>query len=241
MNDESSINHCNDGEEVRGQYSNSLPTSAVGVPFRVIERDALPLAERSDEELMLAHAKGLDAAFSEILRRHHKPVLNYVNRMVQNYHIAEELTQEVFMALVKNAQRYVPTAKFTTYMYTIASNIVSKEWARRKRRSRLFCILSYFGHSKEKGEEFDPVERAADPQPDAGMVLERTEIAAAVDRALKKLPKHQREAFVLRRLQDVPYEEIANIMNTPIGTVKSRVVRAEHALRPLLSAYREYV
>jgi RNA polymerase sigma-70 factor (ECF subfamily) len=75
---------------------------------------------------MLEHARGSEEAFEELVRRHQRGVLNYMYRMVQNRQIAEELAQEVFVALVKNAQRYEPMAKFTTYLYAIASNIVSK-------------------------------------------------------------------------------------------------------------------
>ena len=88
----------------------------------------------TDEQLMLDHGNGSEEAFAELMRRHQRGVLNFVYRMVQNRQIAEEITQEVFLALVKNAQRYTPTAKFTTYLYTIASNMISKEWLRRKRR-----------------------------------------------------------------------------------------------------------
>src|SRR5690242_17632273 len=70
----------------------------------------------TDEDLMLEHGRGSEAAFAELMRRHQKGVLNFVFRMVQNRQIAEEITQEVFLALVKNARRYKPTAKFTTYL-----------------------------------------------------------------------------------------------------------------------------
>jgi RNA polymerase sigma-70 factor (ECF subfamily) len=208
--------------------------------LRVIQSDGLPISERSDEALMLDHGAGNEAAFEELVRRHQKPVLNFIYRMVQNRHIAEELTQEVFIALVKNGQRYQPTAKFTTYMYTIASNIVSKEWLRQKRRPKLFSLTAMLG---KRGEEdaFDPLEHVGDERANVQDSFQRGEIGEAVKAALKSLPEHQREAFVLRRFQDLSYEEIANITDAPIGTAKSRVVRAERALRPLLERFREYL
>lgn len=210
-------------------------------PFRVLSPDGAPVRERADEDLMLDHAAGSEAAFGELLRRHQKGVLNYMFRMVQNRQIAEELTQEVFLALVRNAHRYEPLAKFTTYLYSIASNIVAKEWSRRKRRPRFFSLSGLWGGGKDSEDEFDPLEHVGDENANVLAAFQRGEVTEAVNAALKALPEHQREAFVLRRFQDLSYEEIAEITDSPVGTAKSRVVRAERALRPLLERFREYV
>jgi len=209
--------------------------------FRVVDPAGLPLNERSDESLMLEHGRGSEEAFEELVRRHQKGVLNYMYRMMQNRQIAEELAQEVFLALVKNAHRYEPMAKFTTYLYSIASNIVSKEWVRAKRRPRLFSFSSLWGGKDSDLDPMDTVEQIGDERACVLASFQRGEVSEAVNRALKHLPEHQREAFVLRRFQDLSYEEVSEITNTPVGTVKSRVVRAERALRPLLSRFREYV
>jgi len=198
------------------------------------------LRDWADEDLMLEHGRGSEAAFAELMRRHQRGVLNYVYRMVQNRQIAEEITQEVFLALIKNAQRYKPTAKFTTYVYTIASNMISKEWLRRKRRPRMLSLFASWAGNGED-ETFHPLHQLSDDGADTEETYRRDEISAAVNRALKELPDHQREAFVLRRFQDLSYKEIANITRVPVGTAKSRVVRAEQALRPLLTEYREYL
>lgn len=212
-----------------------------GSQLRVVDREGPPLSERSDESLMLEHGAGSEPAFEELVRRHQKGVLNYMYRMVQNRAVAEELTQEAFMALVKNAQRYQPTAKFTTYLYAIASNIVSKEWLRAKRRPKLFSLSSFWSRKNQDNEEFDPIDHVEDERACVLEEFQRTEISEAVNAALNEIPDHQREAFVLRRFQQLSYEEIAAVTNTPVGTVKSRVVRAERALRPLLAKFREYV
>lgn len=209
--------------------------------LRVIPKTGAPPREQCDEALMLAYAEGDEAAFAELLRRHQRGVLNYIYRLVSDRQTADELTQEVFLALVRNAKRYQPTAKFTTYLYKIASNLVSKEWARRKRRPLLLSLSERFRRRDSDPEEYSPLEHVADVRANTADRLEQTEITEAVNRALRSLPDHQREAFVLRRFSDVPYEEIAEIVNAPVGTVKSRVVRAERALRPLLEAYREYL
>ncbi len=220
--------------------TNIVALRAEAAPFlRVVDPGPLPLSQRADETLMLEHGQGSEDAYAELVRRHQKGVLNFIFRMVHNRHIAEELTQEVFLALVKNAQRYEPTAKFTTYLYAIASNIVSKEWARQKRRPKFFSLSSWF--NGEDDCDFDMTEQMPDDKMNVMAAFQRGEVSEAVNAALKQLPEHQREAFVLRRFQDIPYEEIAEILDVPIGTAKSRVVRAERALRPLLMRFQEYL
>lgn len=208
--------------------------------LRVVEPGAGPLSEWSDEALMLEHGKGSEAAYAELVKRHQKGVLNFTFRMVNNRHVAEELTQEVFIALVRNAQRYQPTAKFTTYLYTIASNIVSKEWARQKRRPKAFSLSSWW-NSAEGDDDSDPLEQLCDERSNVLLALQKGEISEAVNEALRHLPEHQRETFVLHRFQEMSYDEIAAVMEVPVGTVKSRMVRAERGLRPYLERFREYV
>jgi len=210
------------------------------VPLRVVDPEGVPLRERGDESLMLEHGRGSEEAFEELVRRHQKGVLNYMFRMIQNRAVAEELTQEVFLALVKNGSRYEPRAKFTTYLYAIASNIVSKEWLRAKRRPRLLSFSRFFGR-RDGDDDYNPLENANDEKACVLSAFQRGEVTEAVNEALGHLPDHQREAFVLRRFQDVSYEDMAAITNAPVGTLKSRVVRAERALRPLLAQFREYV
>ena len=220
--------------------SKRLNAPQVGETLRVVETGEVPIADMGDEDLMLKHGRGSEEAFAELLRRHQRGVLNYVYRMVQNRQVAEEITQEVFLALVRNAQRYKPTAKFTTYLYAIASNMVSKEWLRRKRRPKLFSLFApWSGQSDD--EAFHPLSQVCDEKADTLRAYKKTEVSEAVNEALQHLPAHQREAFVLRRFQDLSYNEISEITKVPIGTAKSRVVRAEQALRPLLAEYREYV
>lgn len=210
-------------------------------PFRIIGPEPPPVSERPDETLMLDHGAGSEPAFEELVRRHQKPVLNYIYRMVRNRQVAEELTQEVFLALVKNAQRYRPTARFTTYLYKIASNIVSKEWARSKRRPRLLALWAPWARNTNDADDFNPLEHLPDTRQSVEASFARQEVSEAVNTALNQLPPHQRQAFVLHRFQQLSYEEVASITNTPVGTVKSRVVRAERALRPLLAPFREYI
>lgn len=208
--------------------------------LRVVEPDEVRVADMGDEDLMLEHGRGSEEAFAELVRRHQRGVLNYVYRMIQNRQIAEEISQDVFLALIRNAKRYKPTAKFTTYLYAIASNMVSKEWLRRRRRPKVFSLFAPWSSNSED-EAFHPLSQIKDEKSDVAHAFRKGEVSDAVNAALKHLPAHQREAFILRRFQDLSYKEISAITRVPIGTAKSRVVRAEQALRPLLAEYREYV
>ena len=230
-----------DGPKDMAEGLHSLASVRRVNPFRVIEPEGLPLRDRNDEDLMLMHGEGSEEAFEELVRRHQKGVFNYMHRMVQNRHIAEELTQEAFLALVKNARRYEPTAKFTTYLYAIASNIVSKEWLRAKRRPKLFSLTSLWKSKSNQDDDFDPLEHLADARVSIAEDFEHIEVSEAVNEALQELPDHQREAFVLLRFRNLSYQEISDITDSPVGTVKSRVVRAERALRPLLARFKEYL
>ncbi|MFP6581190.1 MAG: sigma-70 family RNA polymerase sigma factor [Candidatus Hydrogenedentota bacterium] len=225
-----------------GKETNKKLKPQAGTHLRVLERNAtLPLEDMSSEDLMLEHGKGSEQAFELLVHRHQKQIMNYIYRMVQNRQVAEEIAQEVFLALIKNAGRYQPTAKFTTYLYTIASNMISKEWQRRKRRPVLMSLFGNWGNCDSDGSTFHPLEHVADEKADTVGKYRQVEVSRAVNEALEHLPAHQRESFVLRRFQDLSYNEIAKITGVPVGTAKSRVVRAERGLRPYLERFREYV
>jgi RNA polymerase sigma-70 factor, ECF subfamily len=209
----------------------SLP--AAGTP--------VPLSDMDDDALLAAHTAGSEPAFEELVRRYQRSIFGYIFRMLQNKHIAEELTQEVFLALVRNAERYQPQGKFSGYLFAIASNKIHKEWEQRKRRPKFFSLSFWSGDSNTEDSGNMPLDTIADSSACVETAFEKCEISDAVNEALKHLPEHYREAFVLRRFQDLSYEEIAEITDCPVGTIKSRVVRAERGLRPHLERFREYL
>ncbi len=200
----------------------------------------LPLAETEDDALMKLHQEGSEAAFEELVRRYQRNVFSYIYRMLQNKHIAEELTQEVFLALVRNSDRYLPQGRFAAYLFAIASNKIHKEWEQRKRRPKFFS-LSFWNGNEGENEGQTPIESLRDESACVLSAFKRNEISTAVNEAIQHLPEHYREAFVLRRFLDLSYDEIAEITDCPVGTVKSRVVRAERGLRPHLERFREYI
>ena len=199
------------------------------------------LQEMDDDALMQGHQQGSEAAFEEIVRRYQRSIFGYIYRMLQNKHIAEELTQEVFLALVRNADRYESQGKFASYLFAIASNKIHKEWEQRRVRPKFFSLS--FWSSSPDGEtgEPTPLEVLSDDKACVVSAFKRGEISDAVNEALKHLPEHYREAFVLRRFMDLSYDEIAEVLDCPVGTIKSRVVRAERGLRPYLERFREYI
>lgn len=199
------------------------------------------IQEMDDDAVMAAHQQGSESAFEELVRRYQKSIFNYIYRMLQNKHIAEELTQEVFLALVRNADRYENQGKFASYLFAIASNKIHKEWEQRRVRPKFFSLSFWSGSSENEGDDTTPLEVLSDDKACVLSAFKRGEISDAVNEALKHLPEHYREAFVLRRFMDLSYEEIADITDCPVGTIKSRVVRAERGLRPYLERFREYI
>lgn len=211
----------------------TTPLALVGAPQ--------PLSEQDDDALMHAHQQGSEAAFEELVRRYQRNIFSYIYRMLQNKHIAEELTQEVFLALVRNVDRYEPQGKFAAYLFAIASNKIHKEWEQRKRRPKFFSLSFWSNSDSNDDDAREPLESLSDGKACVVKAFKRNEVSQAVNDALKHLPDHYREAFVLRRFLDLSYEEIAEITDCPVGTIKSRVVRAERGLRPYLERFREYL
>ncbi len=148
-----------------------------------IREKSVPLSEWADEDLMLIFGEGNEDAFGELVRRYERNIFNYMFRMVHNWHIAEELTQEVFMALVSSVTRYQPTAKFSTYLYSISSHIISKEWSRQNRRPRFFSLSQWWhsgDSSNDNSHEWNPVEHHADPRLNVWHEAKCTEVSEAI-------------------------------------------------------------
>jgi RNA polymerase sigma-70 factor (ECF subfamily) len=211
--------------------------------LRVISERGQPTdySVQDDDTLMLAYQQGSEEAFEELVHRYQRSIFSYVFRMLQNRHIAEEVTQEVFLALVRNSDRYAPQGKFSSYLFAIASNKIYKEWEQRRRRPRFFSLSFWNNDNASSDGGLSPLDVLDDKNACVEKACERSEISKAINDALKHLPTHYREAFVLRRFQDLSYDEIAEILDCPVGTIKSRVARAEKGLRPYLEKFREYL
>jgi len=186
----------------------------------------------SDHELLAAIRDGDEAAFQEIVRRYRNPITNFVYRMLDDYDRAVELSQETFIRVYMSASRYQANYSFSTYIYRIASNLAISELRRRKRR-KFVSLFSPFNNEDGEPVEIDPPD--ANPLQDEAMI--ENERRRAVARAITSLPEKYRAAIVLRDVEGMSYDQIAETLNLSEGTVKSRINRARNLLKEKLSAY----
>ena len=195
---------------------------------------ALPI-EASTEELDDHHLisrirEGDEFAFQELVRRYRNPITNYVYRMIDDYDRAVDLSQETFVRVYMSVERYQATYSFSTYIYRIAHNLAITELRQRKRR-RLIPLPTFF--SDKESEEIE-VELPDDRQIQADAALIADERRAAVTRAIASLPEKYRAPLVLCDLEEKSYDEIADVLGLPTGTVKSRINRARNLLKEKL-------
>lgn len=183
-----------------------------------------------DVALMMRVKTGDHAAFEELMGRHQNMIVGTVAKMLGNASDAQDIAQQVFIRLWKAAPRYKRKAKFTTFLFTITRNLVFNESKKRARRKT---------YSLEEREEnsFSQIAADASRTPDAETL--QTELQSAVDRAINALPAKQRMAVILRRYENMSYEEIADVLETSISAVKSHLFRARTDLRESLSHYLE--
>ena len=168
------------------------------------------------------------AAFEELVSRHQHAVIGTVAKMLSSPNEAEDIAQQVFVRIWKSAKRYQVKAKFTTWMFTITRNLVFNEMRRRQRKPAVSM--------NEREEEFHiatPDESVATP---AEATLQN-ELEEAVDAAIQALPEKQRMAVVLRRYEELPYDEIAGILELSLPAVKSLLFRARSQLKENLQRY----
>ena len=185
---------------------------------------------KSDNELMLAFQKGDESAFTILFDKHVKGVLNLLFRYVRDRFIAEDLSQEVFLRLYRYRDKYKPTAKFTTFLYTITTNL-ALNYIRdnKKRKMALFSALSANDTSTELSMQI-PNPKSYEPS----FNLEQEEMQRLVLESLDKLPDNQKIAIHLSKYLDMSHEEIAGVMKITSPAVKSLLSRARDNLRKIL-------
>lgn len=185
---------------------------------------------RSDAELMLACKGGDAGAFTELVHRHQRPLLNFFYHLVWDRQQSEDMTQEVFLRLHSHASTYEPQAKFTTYMYRVARNL----WIDRLRSAAVSPKPVSLDAAADADGEDSLGSRVSRREPGPLENLERAELQKRVRGAIEKLPEGLREVVVLGELHGLPYQEIASILSIPVGTVKSRMHAAVSRLRELM-------
>jgi len=191
-------------------------------------------AQSSDdaEDVRLMHlvAGGDTRAFEELIERHQALVAGTVARMLGSNADVEDIAQQVFIRVWKSAGRYVAKAKFTTWLLKITRNLVFNEMRRAKRHPHLPVQI------EPEAEEI-PLKDEQTQAPDA-MLLE-TELQSAIEKAIGQLPETQRMALVLRRYEELSYDEIAEVLDLSVPAVKSLLFRARTELRDRLRDYLE--
>jgi RNA polymerase sigma-70 factor (ECF subfamily) len=188
--------------------------------------EAVAALER-DAELMLRVREGDDTSFGLLLDRHRAPVVHFLYRMVQNDAVSEELAQEVFLRVYRSRANYVPTAKFTTWLFRIATHL-ALNWIR--------------DGKKEKGQEsldeelLDGVQRQVaveQPTVEQSMVYEVK--LREIREAIGMLPEKQRAAVMMHKYEELEYSQIAKALNCSESAVKSLLFRAYETLRARLA------
>jgi len=189
------------------------------------------LAYKSDEELVRLFTEGKERAFQELMERYSKKMLNYINRIIYDRDRAEDLLQDTFIRVYRNIDRFDTRRRFSTWLYTIATNLAKNE-LRSVRRSPLLFFQHIFFHKKYK-LIFEALDQAAKPDDQ----LYRSQLRELIVKAVKKLPEHHRLIFTLRESEGKSYEEIAEILDCGTGTVKSRLNRARKNFARIIEPY----
>ena len=186
--------------------------------------------DAEDVRLMQLVAGGDTTAFEQLIERHQSLVAGTVARMLGSNSDVEDIAQQVFIRVWKSAGRYVARAKFTTWLLKITRNLVFNEMRRAKRHPHLPVQI-------EPNAEEMPLKDEATASPDATLL--QTELQQAIENAITLLPETQRMALVLRRYDELSYEEIADVLDLSVPAVKSLLFRARTELREHLKDYLE--
>ncbi|MEX0593276.1 MAG: sigma-70 family RNA polymerase sigma factor [Balneolaceae bacterium] len=180
-----------------------------------------------DESLMKRFQEGDEQAFSELVNRYQDRLHNFLFRYTRNRQDCEDLAQETFIRVYRKRDSYKPIARFSTWMYTIALNLARSEF-RKQKKMQLVSIHEDPADSDSREMVFESVEVQPDRALENKMDMERLEDA------LDQLTEEYRDAVVLRDIQQLSYEEIAEITETPMGTVKSRINRGRIQIQELM-------
>jgi RNA polymerase sigma-70 factor (ECF subfamily) len=201
------------------------PPHSIGIPISNI---AATSADENDAELVAASQGGDQDAFAQLVQRHQRRVFNLVFRMLQQYEEANEVTQETFLAAWQGLSSFRGDARFSTWLYRIAYNCCLKQLEQRKKDKALNAAIQ----AEHLLDHADKEERAS-------TVLEIHDFQNLVREHLSMLPAKYRVVLVLRHLQEMTYEEMAEILTIPIGTIKTHLFRARNLLKERLETFEQ--
>jgi RNA polymerase sigma-70 factor (ECF subfamily) len=189
----------------------------------------------TDNDLVREFIGGNDAAFTQLVTKYKDGLTNYLNVMVGDYEIAVDLSQETFLRVYKNIGKYSHIYQFSTWLYRIATNLAIDEMRYRKRRGQVFYRNVWGNRQGNDGEgpEFEISDVRRGPRDE---VL-RKESGQVIGEAIRSLPEKYRTAFIMKEVQELPYETIAQVLKCSAGTIKSRLHRARELLQRKLENY----
>jgi RNA polymerase sigma-70 factor (ECF subfamily) len=201
-----------------------------------IKRAVLPattirekLRALDDAAVVGAFLGGEDRAFEELVERYQSRLLNFIYRTIGDREKAEDLVQEVFIRVHRHLHRFDRTKKFSTWAYTIASNLAKNELRNRSRNPLvLFQAIKANWEDEDRPLQFEDTTARPDD------MYRKRHLRELVEDTVAKLPEHHRQVFVLRELEGKSYEEIAEITECNLGTVKSRLNRARNAFASII-------
>ncbi|MFN8645748.1 MAG: sigma-70 family RNA polymerase sigma factor [Gemmatimonadales bacterium] len=194
------------------------------------------LVSLSDQEIVALAKEGREAAYRELIRRYERPVFSLILRMVRDRQLAEDLAQETFIKALNAIGSYRPEFKFSSWIFKIANNAAIDQLRRRE-----VDTLSIDG--APNATSADDIEATALQVGDKGETplaeLEARELGTHIERAIAQLRPEYRSCIMLRHVEGLAYEEIAQLLDLPLGTVKTYIHRARHELRDMLAHLRD--
>lgn len=185
-----------------------------------------------DAALMLRVKQGDTAAFTELVEKYKQPIMNLAYRTVHDLTEAEDLAQNVFVQVFKSAARYKSTAKFSTWLFTIARNLCLNEIRRRSRHPAESLDATHPEQEDQPLQQYEDKRTFSPPES-----LLQGELARNIDRALADLPENQRTAILLCRQEELSYEEIAEVLGCSVSATKSLIHRGRETLKERLKEY----
>ncbi len=178
----------------------------------------------TDGELIASAVAGRVDGFEELVRRYQRPITSYVFRMLGDYDLSLDVTQEVFIKVYNSLSKYSPEYKFSTWLYRIAHNAAVDHMRRNS-----ITPQSLEAENADGSYQLQLESRVASPEQDR----ERSEWRTEIDTVVRSLPAPYRDLIVLRHSRDLSYDEIADITGLPLGTVKNRLFRAREMMREI--------
>jgi RNA polymerase sigma-70 factor (ECF subfamily) len=217
----------------------ALPTAAM--PRQELETSPRPtmvasaasdVANLENSRLVAAHLAGDERAFGELMERYQTRLLNFIYRMIGDRERAEDLVQEAFVRVHRHLHRFDQSRKFSTWLYTIGSNLAKNELRNRSRSP-----LVFHESARAPGDNEGRVLEFEDSRSRPDELFANRHLRELVEGTVARLTPHHRVVFVLRELEGKSYEEIAEVTNTNLGTVKSRLNRARTSFQAMIAPF----